>query len=88
VLGASLVQFVKLLLWQFSKPVIWAIAFSLPLAYLASNLYLQFFAERISIQIPLILLSGIVAVSSAWIVIALHAMRVARANPIMALRYE
>ena len=88
VLGASLPQIVRLLLWQFSKPVIWAIAFALPLAYFASNMYLQFFAERIDLQIPIIILSGIVAVGSAWLVIALHAYRVASENPIRALRYE
>jgi len=88
VLGASLPQIIRLLLWQFSKPVIWAILFALPLAYFASEMYLQFFAERIEIQIPIILMSGIIAVITAWLVVALHAVRVAAANPIMALRYE
>ncbi|OUS25386.1 hypothetical protein A9Q98_12515 [Thalassotalea sp. 42_200_T64] len=88
VMGASLPQIVRLLLWQFSKPVMWAIIFALPLAYFASNMYLQFFAERIDLLIPIILLSGIVAVGLAWVVIALHAFKVARANPISALRYE
>jgi len=88
VMGASLPQIVRLLLWQFSKPVMWAILFALPLAYVASNMYLQFFAERIDLQIPIILLSGIVAVVAAWIVIALHAFKIASANPIKALRYE
>lgn len=88
VMGASLPQIVKLLLWQFSKPVMWAIIFALPLAYFVSNMYLQFFAERINIQIPIIIMSGIVAVGLAWVVIALHAYKVARKNPIMALRYE
>jgi len=88
VLGATLPQIVRLLLWQFSKPVMWAIMFALPLAFFASNMYLQFFAERIDLQIPIILLSGIVAVGLAWSVIALHALRIARKNPIQALRYE
>jgi putative ABC transport system permease protein len=88
VLGASLPQIVRLLLWQFSKPVMWALIFAFPLAYFASNMYLQFFADRIDMQIPLILISGVVAVGLAWLVIALHAMRVARENPILALRYE
>ncbi|WNC73463.1 FtsX-like permease family protein [Thalassotalea psychrophila] len=88
VMGASLPQIVKLLLWQFSKPVMWAIIFALPLAYFASNMYLQFFAERIDMQIPIIIMSGIVAVGLAWVVIALHAFKVARQNPITALRYE
>lgn len=88
VLGASLPQIVRLLLWQFSKPVMWAIIVALPLAYFASNMYLQFFAERITLQIPIILLSGTIAVGLAWTVIAMHAYKVARENPILALRYE
>ncbi len=88
VLGASIPQIVRLLLWQFSKPVMWAILFALPAAYFASNMYLQFFSERIDTQLPIIILSGFIAVASAWVVIALHAVRVAGANPISALRYE
>lgn len=88
VLGASLPQIVTLLLWQFSKPVMWATALALPLSYLASNMYLNFFAERISMQIPLIILAGCVAIALSWAIVAMHAIRVARANPIVALRYE
>lgn len=88
VLGASLPQIVTLLLWQFSKPVMWATAVALPLSYLASNIYLNFFAERISLQIPLIILAGLVAIALSWAIVAMHAIRVARANPIVALRYE
>ncbi|MCP4273633.1 MAG: FtsX-like permease family protein [Gammaproteobacteria bacterium] len=88
VLGASIPQIVRLLLWQFSKPVMWAIIFALPLAYFTSNMYLQFFAERIDLQLPIIITSGILAVALAWLVIALHAIKVAIENPIRALRYE
>ncbi|GHF19946.1 ABC transporter permease [Kordiimonas sediminis] len=88
VLGASIPQLVKLLIWQFSKPVMWAILVALPLAYFASDMYLNFFADRINTQIVLILVAGAVAVSMSWGVIGLHAIKVARGNPITALRYE
>ena len=88
VLGATMPQLVKLLIWQFSRPVMWAILVAMPLAYFASGMYLQFFAERIDTQIPIIIVSGLVAVGLAWGVIAMHAIKVARSNPIMALRYE
>ncbi|MCP4413314.1 MAG: hypothetical protein GY808_12200, partial [Gammaproteobacteria bacterium] len=65
-----------------------AIIFALPLAYFTSNMYLQFFAERIDLQLPIIITSGILAVALAWLVIALHAIKVAIENPIRALRYE
>lgn len=88
VLGASLTQIVTLLLWQFSKPVMWAAAVAIPLSYLASDMYLRFFAERINLQIPLILLAGVIAIVLAWVIVAMHAIRVARANPVIALRCE
>jgi len=88
VLGATSQQIVKLLIWQFSKPVMWSILFAIPLAYFASSGYLQFFSDRIVIQIPIILLSGVMAVVVAWVVIAVHAIAVARTSPVRALRYE
>ena len=88
VMGASITQIVNMLVWKFSKPVMWAILIAMPLAYLAADMYLQFFAERINWQVPILLVSGIVAVGLAWVVIALHAVNIARKNPIKALRYE
>ena len=88
VMGASVAQIVRLLLWQFSKPVIWALAVALPMAMFATSLYLNFYIERISLQFPLIIIAGIVAILLAGSVIAVHAMRVAKASPISALRYE
>lgn len=88
VLGASIPQIIRLLLWQFSKPVMWAIIVALPMAYFAANLYLQFFADRITFQVPIIFLSGSIAVILACLIIAVHAVKVATTNPIKALRYE
>jgi putative ABC transport system permease protein len=39
VLGASTTQIARLLVWQFSKPVVWALAVALPGAYAASTAY-------------------------------------------------
>ncbi|MEM8765989.1 MAG: FtsX-like permease family protein [Pseudomonadota bacterium] len=88
VMGASMTQIVRLLIWQFSKPVLWSLLVALPLAFLAANAYLSFFAERISYALPIVGGAGMLAVVFAWIIVAIHATRVARANPIHALRYE
>jgi len=88
VLGANSLQIARLLVWQFSTPVLWALAISLPLAYLASSTYLNFFADRIDTTIPVLLIAGAIAVVLAWGTVAGHAIRIARANPIYALRYE
>lgn len=88
VLGASSAQIARLLVWQFSKPVMWALAIALPLAYVISSGYLDMFQDRINMQIPILAVAGAIAVLLAWITIAGHAIRIARANPILALRYE
>jgi putative ABC transport system permease protein len=88
VLGASSTQFARLLVWQFSKPVAWALAIALPAAYFGANIYLNFFAERIESPIFILLVSGLAAVLLAWSTVAGHAIRIARSNPVLALRYE
>jgi len=88
VLGASSTQIARLLVWQFSKPVAWALAIALPLAYAGSSLYLNFFEDRIDSTFLILLASGIVSVFMAWTTVAGHAIRIARSNPVLALRYE
>jgi putative ABC transport system permease protein len=88
VLGASTMQIVRLLVWQFSTPVLWALVVALPGAYFASSLYLNFFADRIESPILVLVVAGALAVTLAWGTVAGHAFRIARSNPIVALRYE
>ena len=88
VLGASSAQIARLLVWQFSKPVMWALAVALPAAYFVSNIYLGFFADRIQSPIVILVIAGAVAIMLAWSTVAGHAYRIARANPVLALRYE
>jgi len=88
VLGASTTQIARLLVWQFSTPVLWALAVALPAAYFATTTYLNFFAERIESPILVLVIAGALAVTLAWSTVAAHAIRIARSNPILALRYE
>ena len=88
VMGASVAQIARLLIWQFSKPVLWALLIGLPLAYFASSTYLNFFADRIGMPGGIVAGAGALAVLFAWAVVAVHAVRIAQANPIKALRYE
>jgi putative ABC transport system permease protein len=88
VLGASTVQIARLLVWQFSTPVLWALAVALPCAYFASMNYLNFFSDRIDSPVLILIMAGALAVTLAWSTVAGHAIRIARSNPIMALRYE
>jgi len=88
VMGARVDQIVSMLIWQFSKPVMWSLIVAMPLAYLASSLYLDFFPERISFVVPVILLASVVGILTAWAIVASHAINIARATPIRSLRYE
>jgi putative ABC transport system permease protein len=88
VMGANMIQIVQLLIWQFSKPALWALLIAMPLAYLAADTYLNFFANRIGITAGIVAGAGVVAVVFAWVIVAIHAIKIARANPIKALRYE
>lgn len=88
VMGASMVQIVQLLIWQFSKPVMWALVIALPLSYFASSTYLNFFADRLTMPAGIVAIAGLLAVVFSWAIVAIHATKIARANPIKALRYE
>ena len=88
VLGASNNQIIKLLIWQFSKPVIWATPLALSLAYFASRSYLDFFADRISLPYGMLIGAGLGGLLLAGLTVATHAFNIAKTNPINALHYE
>ena len=88
VLGASTTQIIKLLIWQFSKPVLWATPIALLLAYGASYFYLEFFADRIGLPYATLIGAGITGLILSWVTVAIHAFKVARQNPVSALHYE
>ncbi len=86
--GASQSQIINLLIWQFSKPVVWAIPFALALSYLGSDLYLEFFDDRIELPYGALLLAGLIGLMLSWFTVATHAYNVAKTNPVNALHYE
>jgi putative ABC transport system permease protein len=88
VLGARTRDIVRLLAWQFSKPVIVANLIAWPVAWLVMRDWLDDFDVRIDLGPAPFLLAGMAALAIAIGTIAGHAMKVARANPIHALRYE
>jgi putative ABC transport system permease protein len=88
VLGARIADIIRLLLWQFSIPVLVANAIAWPVAYCYLRHWLEAYAFRISLDPRYFLGAGAVALAIAWSTIFAHALRVARANPIHALRYE
>jgi HlyD family secretion protein len=88
VFGAKTRHIVLLLLWQFSIPVLVANVIAWPLAYYYLHRWLEGYAYRVSLNPLYFIAAGAVALIIAWATIYVHAQRVARANPIDALRYE
>ncbi|HEX8642086.1 MAG TPA: ABC transporter permease [Allosphingosinicella sp.] len=88
VLGARTRDIVRLLAWQFSKPVLIANLIAWPFAWWAMRDWLNTFDTRIDLGPTPFVLAGVLALAIAIGTIAGHAFRVARANPIHALRYE
>jgi putative ABC transport system permease protein len=88
VLGARTRDIVRLLVWQFSRPVIVANVIAWPVAWWLMRDWLNGFDQRIALTpIPFVIAAAI-ALGIAVATVVGHAVKVARANPIHALRYE
>ncbi|TNE62428.1 MAG: ABC transporter permease [Alphaproteobacteria bacterium] len=90
VLGASVLDIVRLLIWQFSKPVLLANIIAWPIAVWGMMSWLETFPYRLDTWVlgPLCIGAGVVALLIAWVTVGGNAAKVARSNPIKALRYE
>jgi putative ABC transport system permease protein len=86
--GAGSVDVLRLLLWQFAKPVLWANLVAWPLAFWAAEYWLQGFAYRVSLPPWLFLAASAAAALIALATVAGQAWLTARAKPAAALRYE
>ncbi|GGO68044.1 ABC transporter permease [Bowmanella pacifica] len=90
VMGASVRQIMWLLVWQFSRPIMLANLIAWPLSIWLMLNWLQAFVNRIDSWwlLPICLLAMLASVCIAWLTVGGNAAKVARANPIFALRHE
>ena len=90
VMGASVKDIVGLLIWQFSKPVVLANLIAWPIAAYLMLTWLESFPYRIDAiwLVPICLGVGLLSLIIAWSTVGGNAAKVARKNPIKALRYE
>ena len=88
VLGARTRDIVRLLVWQFSRPVIVANIIAWPIAWWLMRDWLNGFDQRITLGPTPFILAAAIALGIAIATVVGHALKVARANPIHALRYE
>jgi putative ABC transport system permease protein len=88
VLGASLMDILKLLNRNFAILVIIANLIAWPVAYLILNQWLSEFAFRISMPVLPFILSGVFTLLLTVIIVSLQSFKAANANPVDALKYE
>ena len=90
VMGANVKDIVTLLIWQFSKPVVISNLVAWPIAVYMMLTWLEAFPYRISYLwlVPICLSVGLLSMIIAWSTVGGNAAKVARKNPIKALRYE
>jgi putative ABC transport system permease protein len=87
-MGADTRQVVLLLLWQFTIPVLVAIAIAVPLGLLAMNWWLHGFVYHVGPSALTFVLAAVAGVVIAWVTVSWQSFTVARAKPAGALRYE
>ena len=88
VLGARTRDIIQLLVWQFSRPVIAANIIAWPIAWWVMRDWLNGFDQRIALTPVPFLVAAAIALGIAIVTVVGHAVKVARSNPIYALRYE
>jgi putative ABC transport system permease protein len=90
VMGAEVREIVTLLMWQFTRPVMFANVIAWPVAIWAMLNWLQRFSYQIDtwVLLPLCAIAGLIALVIAWLTVAGNTVKVATTNPVYALRYE
>jgi putative ABC transport system permease protein len=88
IVGSSVPQIIMLLTKGFVKLLLIATVIALPAAYLLNNLWLQFFAHRVSVNVLILLLSVLIMFALSLLTVFSQSWRAAFANPVKNLRRE
>jgi putative ABC transport system permease protein len=86
--GARTGDILRLMLWRISVPVLMANLIAWPVTYLYLDRWLSRYAYRLYLSPLYFLAAGALALVIAWATVYASTLRVARASPIRALRYE
>jgi putative ABC transport system permease protein len=87
-MGASRMDILRFISWQFARPVLIANLIAWPVAYFFMHRWLEGFAYHVELGPLAFLLASALALGIALVTVAGHAVMVARARPAEALRYE
>jgi putative ABC transport system permease protein len=88
VMGAETRDIMRMLLWQFSKPVLYGSLIAWPVAAYLMSRWLQGFAYHVQLGPWLFVATTASTLVIALITVSAHCWPVARAKPVAALRYE
>jgi putative ABC transport system permease protein len=86
-LGASAVRLARMLIVDFSKPVLIANLLAWPVGYLAAQLFLQLFSERIPLTPAVFLPSLAFTLLIAWAAVIGEVLKAASVRPAEVLRH-
>jgi putative ABC transport system permease protein len=87
-MGASTNDVLRLLLWQFLRPVLWSVMIAWVIAGVVMNHWLQGFAYHVELDPWLFVASAVLGLGIALLTVSFHCYLVARARPVEALRHE
>ena len=87
-MGASRLDILRFFVWQFARPVLWANLIAWPCAYFLMRHWLDGFGHHVSLGPLTFLATGASALLLALATVLGHALTVASAKPVQALRYE
>lgn len=87
-LGASRGAILRMLIWQFTRPVLIACVIAWPIAWLVMRSWLDGFAYRIALTPWIFITAGLAALAIAWATVLAHALNVVARKPVEALRHE
>lgn len=88
VLGAKAHQIISLLSFNFLKPIVLALILATPIAWYMMGKWLTDFEYKVSLNVKLFVLAGIVTLLIALITISFQSLKAAFSNPVDGLRNE
>ena len=87
-LGAKTREIMRLLVWDFSKPVLIANLVAWPIAFVAAGAYLTLFVDRVALTPVPFVASLVITTGVAWTAVASQVLLAARTKPAEVLRHE
>ncbi|WP_339697312.1 ABC transporter permease [uncultured Roseivirga sp.] len=88
VLGANVSSIIRMLSTNFMKLIFLSVSIALPIAYFGAEKWLQTFAYQTDLAWYIFVLPALLIIGIAFLTVVLQSIKVARRNPIEALRYE